>query len=94
MSGPASADSPPPREYARAAPTSRAGLREAEDIVDEEQHVLALVAEIFGDSQASEADADARARRLVHLPNTSAPGPDRGTIVLLRVLVDADSMNK
>ena len=46
----------------------RTGLREAEDVVDEEQHVLALVAEIFSDRQAGEADAGARARRLVHLP--------------------------
>ena len=45
----------------------RAGLREAEDVVDEEQHVLALVAEIFGDRQAGQPDAGARARRLVHL---------------------------
>ena len=45
----------------------RARLREAEDVVDEEQHVLALIAEIFRDRQAGEADAGARARRLVHL---------------------------
>ena len=45
----------------------RAGLREAEDVVDEEQHVLALVAEMLGDGEAGEADAGARARRLVHL---------------------------
>ena len=45
----------------------RARLREAEDVVDEEQHVLALVAEIFRQRQAGEADAGARARRLVHL---------------------------
>ena len=45
----------------------RAGLGEAEDVVDEEQHVLALVAEIFGDGQAGQPDAGARARRLVHL---------------------------
>ena len=45
----------------------RARLGEAEDVVDEEQHVLALVAEIFGDGQAGQADAGARARRLVHL---------------------------
>ena len=45
----------------------RARLREAEDVVDEEQHVLALIAEILGDGQAGEADAGARARRLVHL---------------------------
>ena len=46
----------------------RARLGEAEDVVDEEQHVLAfLVAEIFGHGQAGQADAGARARRLVHL---------------------------
>ena len=45
----------------------RARLREAEDIVDEEQHVLALVAEILGDGEAGQGDARARARRLVHL---------------------------
>ena len=46
----------------------RAGLGEAEDVVDEEQHVLALfVAEIFGDGEAGQADARAGARRLVHL---------------------------
>src|SRR3546814_16024631 len=46
----------------------RAGLREAEDVVDEKQHVLAFdIAEIFGDRQARERDAGARARRLVHL---------------------------
>ena len=45
----------------------RAGLREAEDVVDEEQHVLALVAEVLGDRQAGQADAGAGARRLVHL---------------------------
>ncbi len=45
----------------------RTRLGEAEDVVDEEQHVLALVAEIFGDRQTREADAGARARRLVHL---------------------------
>ena len=46
----------------------RAGLGEAEDVVDEEQHVLAfLVAEIFGHGQAGQRDAGAGARRLVHL---------------------------
>ena len=44
-----------------------AGLREAEDVVDEEQHVLALVAEMLGDGEAGEADAGAGTRRLVHL---------------------------
>ena len=45
-----------------------AGLDEAEDVVDEEQHVLALVAEVLGHRQAGQADAQTRSRRLVHLP--------------------------
>ena len=46
----------------------RAGLREAEDVVDEEQHVLALfVAEVLGAGERREPDAGARAWRLVHL---------------------------
>ena len=45
----------------------RARLDEAEDVVDEEQRVLALVAEVLGHRQPGEADAEARARRLVHL---------------------------
>src|SRR5262245_15050597 len=45
-----------------------ARLREAEDVVDEEQHVLALfVAEVLGAGEGREADARARAGRLVHL---------------------------
>ena len=46
-----------------------ARLHEAEDVVDEEQHVaaLALVAEVLGHRQAGQRDAQARARRLVHL---------------------------
>ena len=46
----------------------RAGLREAENVVDEEQHVLAFfVAEIFGHGQAGEAHAQTRSGRLGHL---------------------------
>src|SRR5262245_23684303 len=64
----------------------RAGLREPEDVVDEEQHVLALVAEIFGNREAGEADTGARPRRLVHLAvHEGAFGPRHGT--LFRVLV-------
>ena len=66
----------------------RTGLGEAEDVVDEEQHVLALVAEIFGDGEARQADAGARARRLVHLAvHQRAFGAFGRT--LLRVLVHA-----
>ena len=44
-----------------------AGLHEAEDVVDEQQHVLALVAEVFGHRQARQRHAHARSGRLVHL---------------------------
>ena len=44
-----------------------ARLHEAEDVVDEEEDVLALLAEVLGHRQAREADAQARAGRLVHL---------------------------
>ena len=47
----------------------RAGLGEAEDVVDEEQHVAPFgVAEVLGDGQAGQRDAQSRAGRLVHLP--------------------------
>ena len=46
----------------------RAGLREAENVVDEEQHVLAFfIAEILGDGQAGQADAQTGSGRLGHL---------------------------
>ena len=46
----------------------RARLREAENVVDEEQHVLTFfVAEIFGDGQARQPHAQTRAGRLGHL---------------------------
>ena len=45
-----------------------AGLHEAEDVVDEEQHVLAaLVAEVLGHGERRQGDAQAGSRRLVHL---------------------------
>ena len=47
----------------------RAGLHEAEDVVDEQQHVLVLhVAEVLGHRQRRQGDAQADSRRLVHLP--------------------------
>src|SRR5258708_5363109 len=46
----------------------RARLHESENIVDKEKHVeVLLVAEIFSDSEAGEAHAETRARRLGHL---------------------------
>ena len=45
-----------------------AGLDEAEDIVDEQQHIPVLVvAEILGHRQRGEADPEPAARRLIHL---------------------------
>ena len=45
-----------------------AGLHEAEDVVDEQQHVLVLhVAEVLGHRQRRQGDPQAHARRLVHL---------------------------
>ena len=47
----------------------RPRLREPEDVVDEQQHVLALhVAEVLRDREAAQAHAEPRAGRLVHLP--------------------------
>src|SRR5918995_2224515 len=46
----------------------RARLDEPEDVVDEEQRVLALVAEVLRHRQAGETDAEPRSGRLVHLP--------------------------
>ncbi len=64
----------------------RARLGEAEDIVDEEQHVLALVAEILGDRQACQRDAGARPRRLIHLTvDQSAFGALGGAAMLARI---------
>src|SRR6478752_3510283 len=46
----------------------RARLREAEDVVDEQEHVLLLdVAEVLRHRQRRQGDAKTRARRLVHL---------------------------
>src|SRR6266540_816855 len=46
----------------------RTGLDETEDVVDEEENVLPLVAEVLGHRQPEQADAQARPRGLVHLP--------------------------
>ena len=46
----------------------RTGLHETENVVDEQQHVqMFFVAEIFGDGQAGQSDAQTRAGRLGHL---------------------------
>src|ERR1039457_3074768 len=62
----------------------RAGLGGAENVVDEEEHVLAfLIAEVFGDGEAGEADAQAGAGGLGHL------AVDEGAVGLF-VIVDVD----
>ncbi len=46
----------------------RTGLRETENVVNEQQHVLVLlVAEIFRDGEAGKRHTQTRARRFVHL---------------------------
>ena len=68
----------------------RAGLREAEDVVDEDQHVRVLdVAEVLGDREAGEADAETRARRLVHLAVDERARSSRSRFLELEVEVVA-----
>ena len=47
-------------------------LGEAEDVVHEEQHVEAVVAEVLGHGEPRKRHAEARSRRLVHLPEDEA----------------------
>ena len=62
-----------------------AGLGEAEDVVDEQQHVLVLdVAEVLGHRQGGQGHAQTRARRLVHLAE------DQGGLVEHAGLVHLD----
>src|SRR6185369_11758351 len=52
----------------------RARLRETEDVVDEQQHVLFLgVAEVLGHGQAAERDAQARAELGPGAPRLPSP---------------------
>jgi hypothetical protein len=51
----------------RSADTSEPACVKRKMLSDEEQHVLALVAEVLGDREAGERDAGAGARGLVHL---------------------------
>ena len=67
----------------------RTGLREAEDVIDEEQHILPLIAEVLRNRQTRQRDAHARTRRLIHLAiNQGAFRALGRAIVLLRVDVD------
>uniref|UniRef100_A0A182XR80 Prokaryotic-type class I peptide chain release factors domain-containing protein n=1 Tax=Anopheles quadriannulatus TaxID=34691 RepID=A0A182XR80_ANOQN len=60
----------------------RTGLGEAEDVVDEQQHILTLlVAEVLGHGQAGQRDTGTGARRLVHL---AVHQRDLGRLVLQR----------
>ena len=66
-----------------------AGLREPEDVVDEQQDVLALVAEVLRSGQAGEPDAEARSGRLVHLAVDQAGLLDDAGVAHLDVEVGA-----
>ncbi|EAA00316.4 AGAP012078-PA [Anopheles gambiae str. PEST] len=60
----------------------RTGLGEAENVVDEQQHILTLlVAEVLGHGQAGQRDTGTGARRLVHL---AVHQRDLGRLVLQR----------
>ncbi len=80
-------------DCARHAPEQRRHLRarldEAEDVVDEEEHVLALVAEVLRHRQAREADAQTRSRRLVHLAVDHRHLVDHARLLHLQVEVVA-----
>ena len=66
-----------------------AGLREAEDVVDEQQHVLALVTEVLRLGQACEANAETGSGRLVHLTVDQAGLLDDAGLGHLEVKVGA-----
>ncbi len=73
----------------RSADISEPALGKPENIVDEEQHVLALIAEIFRNGEAGERDTGAGARRLAHLAVDQRAFRARGrTVVLVRIDID------
>ena len=71
----------------------RTGLGEAEDVVNEEKHILALlVTEVLGDGEASEGDAGTGSRGFVHLAvNKGGLGTIRGASGLVNL--DDASLN-
>ncbi len=66
-----------------------ARLGEAEDVVDEEQNVLALVAEVLGGGQAGQTDAQTGSRGLVHLTVNHAGLLDDAGLAHLQIEVGA-----
>jgi peptide chain release factor 1 len=66
-----------------------ARLREAEDVVDEEQDVLALVTEVLGGGEAGESDTQTCSGRLVHLAVDQAGLVDDARLAHLEVEVGA-----
>ena len=62
-------------------------LGEAEDVVDEQQHVLALIAEVLRLGQTGQAHAQTGSRRLVHLTVDQAGLVDNAGIAHLEVQV-------
>ena len=86
------------RQAAEQARHLAAGLDQAVDVVDQQQHVLVrAVAEILGDGQRRQARAPARAGRLVHLAedqrgalqHARLPELEQQLVALARALADA-----
>ena len=63
------------------------GLGEAEDVVHEQKHVLALIAEVLGLGQAGQTHAQTGSRRLVHLAVDQAGLVDNAGLAHLQVQV-------
>ena len=71
------------RDAAKKSRHLRAGLGETEDVVNEEQHILAfLVTEVLGDGQTGKTDTGAGTRGLVHL------SVHKGSLGLVGVLTE------
>ena len=65
------------------------GLGEAEDVVDEQQDVLATIAEVLSGGEAGQTDAQTRSRRLVHLTVDQASLVDNARLAHLEIKVGA-----
>ena len=63
------------------------GLGEAEDVIDEQQDVLATITEVLSGGEASQTDAQTRSRRLVHLTVDQASLVDNAGLAHLEIKV-------
>jgi len=87
---PGSADTYGARHAAKQRRHFGTGLREAEDVVDEDEHVRVLdVAEILGDGEPAKPYAKTRSRRLVHLAVNQGAGVDDPRLLHLEVKIVA-----